>query len=470
MDISSKFVKKDDAHYIINPQFTEGKIIDIFASEKLVSGLSEKTVQQAINTALTEGVIKINLNADAHEGYGCPIGSTVVTKDTVMLGPVGYDISCSVSYLQTDLSPDELKDKSARRKLINKICEYVPYGTGTDRAPKQVKISKQDYLNILNYGASDIDLISRLGIDNHWLENLERKNLIADVSILSNDVIRRGNGQIGSIGSGNHFLEAQNVKIIDRELSKKWNITEGTAFLTHCGSRGFGHQIATEYFKKLWAYFESQNLPLYDKELAYAKTDSKLGQDYIISMGCAANFAIINHLILNTAIKSALEELYPDINCHLVYTISHNLMQEEEINGQKLLIHRKGATRAFPAHHPQLNGTKFYETGHPVIIPGSSISGSSIMVGLDSGDKNFYTVPHGAGRSMGRNEAKRLLSQEYVDNKMAEADVLFNKRFYPVDEFAEAYKDYDEVISSIIKSGLAREVARLKPMFVIKGA
>lgn len=469
MEISSKLLKQSDAHFIIDPSFCGGKAVDIFASEKLVAGLSDKTIQQAINTATTEGVVKINLNADAHEGYGCPIGSVVATEKTIMLGPVGYDISCSVSYIQTNIPPEWLKDKADRRKLINKICEYVPYGTGTTRAPKQIKIARQTYMDVLNYGASDDALLHKLGINTDWLDHLERRGLPADASLLSKDVLRRGDGQIGSIGSGNHFLEAQRVKILDKDIARKWNIEEGTAFLTHCGSRGLGHQIATEYFVKLWDHFNLNNIPLNDRELVYAYLDSKTGQDYIKSMGCASNFAIINHLILNTAIKSALKELYPQVKCQFVYMISHNLAQEEVIDGKKLLIHRKGATRAFPAQHPMLKGTKFFETGHPVIIPGSSVSGSSIMVGLESGKKNFYTVPHGAGRSMGRNEAKRQFTQEYVDTKMAEADVLFNKRYYPVDEYTEAYKDYNEVISSVKNAGLAKEVARMTPMFVIKG-
>lgn len=464
-----RFIRKDSAHFVINPELTQGKIIDIYATEKIVEALSDRTIQQAVNTALTEGVYKINLNADAHEGYGCPIGSVVATKDTIMLGPVGYDISCSMSYLQTDLPPDILKDKQSRRALINKICEYVPYGTGKERAKKQIKISKDDYLAILDNGASDINLMKKLGVDTGWLDHLERQSLPADSSLLSEDVIRRGDGQIGSIGAGNHFLEAQRVNILDSDLASKWGIAEGVAFVTHCGSRGLGHQIATEYFAKLWKYFEKNNIPLADKELAWAKVDTEHGKDYLLSMGCATNFAIINHLVLNKAIKESLEALYPHAKVNFVYFISHNLAQKEKIDNEEFYIHRKGGTRAFPAMHPALKNTKFYETGHPAIIPGSSISGSSIVVGLETSKKNFYTVPHGAGRSLGRMEAKRQLSQQYVDTKMAEADVLFNKRFYPVDEFSEAYKDYDEIIKSVKDAGLAREVARLKPMFVIKG-
>lgn len=465
----NKLIKKGTAHFVVNPELVQGKIIDIYATDKIVEDLSDTTIQQVINTALIQGVCKVNLNADAHEGYGCPIGSVVATKNTIMLGPVGYDISCSVSYLQTDLDYKLLKDKRERRALINKLCEYVPYGTGSTRAKKQVRITRDEYFEILNNGASNIELMKKLGVNPDWLEHLERKSLSADASVLSDKVIKRGQDQLGSIGSGNHFLEAQKVKLLDRELARKWEMSEGLAFLTHCGSRGLGHQIATEYFAELWKYFAENEIELVDRELAWAFVDSDVGQRYLKSMGCAANFAITNHLVLNNSIKSSLEELYPGVKTNFVYFISHNLAQIEEIDNEKYYIHRKGATRAFPAHHPVLKGTKFFETGHPVIIPGSSISGSSIMVGLESGKKNFYTVPHGAGRALGRNEARRQLTQAYVNKKMEEADVLFNKRNYPVDEFAEAYKDYDEVVKSVTESGLAREVARLRPFFVIKG-
>ena len=462
-------IQKGKAHFIINPELTEGKIVDIFATEPIVKNLSEKTIQQAINTALTEGVYKINLNADAHEGYGCPIGSVVATEKTIMPGPVGYDISCSVSYLQTDIEFEQLESKESRRALINKICEYIPYGTGTERVPKQLKVSRDDYMDILNYGAADGFLMKKLDIDLSWLKNLERKNLPADAKLLSEKTLKRGDGQIGSLGSGNHFLEAQKVKIMDKKIASKWGMSETVAFLTHCGSRGLGHQIALEYFQKLQNWFELKNVKLRDKELVYADIHSLLGHDYYFSMGCAANFAIVNHLVLNTAIKNALSELYPNNKADFVYLISHNLVQKEIINGKELYIHRKGGTRAFGAGHPDLIGTKYYTTGHPVIIPGSSISGSSVMAGDDSTGKNFYTVPHGAGRALGRREAKRTFTQQYVDEQMENADVLFNKRHYPIDEYSEAYKDYDEVIKSVELAGLAKEVARMKPIFVVKG-
>lgn len=462
-------IKKAESHYIVNPDLCKGKTINIFANENIIKELSEKTIQQAINTALTEGVVQINLNADAHEGYGCPIGSVVLTKNTVMLGPIGYDISCSVSYMQTDLSPDIFKEKTAKRELINKLCEYIPYGIGTIYAPKQIQIDKKTYYGILNKGASEKKLLYKLGINPNWTDKIERKSLPADANFLSDNTIRRGDGQIGSLGSGNHFLEAQRVKIIDKELAEKWGISEGVGFLTHCGSRGLGHQIATEYFKKLWDYFDKNNIHIYDRELVYAKIGTEIGESYIKSMGCAANFAIINHLVLNTSIKKAIKELYPNAKCEFIYLISHNIMLKEKINDEEYLVHRKGSIRALPPNHPELEDTKYYKTGHPVIIPGSSISGSSIMVGLETGEKNYYSLPHGAGRCMSRHEAKRRFTQKYVDSKMEDAGVLFNKRYYPIDEYTEAYKEYNQVINSIQEAGLAKMVTKMKPMFVIKG-
>lgn len=459
------FIKKGEAHYIINPELSNKKIIDIFATEPILEDITEKTIKQATDTALIPGVHKINLNADAHEGYGCPIGSVVATKDTIMLGPIGYDISCSMSYLQTNIPVEELSSKPTRREIIKKLVSYIPQGTGHEHAPEQINISNKTYLEVLEKGASDKNLIQRLGINPVWLENLERTHLPANPSILSSKAISRGEGQLGSLGSGNHFLEAQKVSIIDQKIADAWGITENLGILTHCGSRGLGHQIATEYFEMLNKI--QKDLP--DKELVYAEAEGAIGKRYLNSMGCAANFAIVNHLLINTAIYEALKEIFPTVEVDFIYHISHNLVQWEKVGKEEFFVHRKGATRAFPAHHIALAGTKFYETGHPVIIPGSSLSGSSIMVGVQGNEKNFHSTPHGCGRAMGRREAKRKLTQSYVNERMDNADILYNKRNYPIDEFDEAYKNYDEVIKSVEISGLAKEVARLKPLFVIKG-
>jgi len=464
-----RFTKKNDAHYRVISELTGNKKVDIFATEPILKEISDKTIKQCSNTANTPGVYRINLNADAHEGYGCPIGSVVATEDIIMLGPIGYDISCSMSYIQTDLPVEEIESRQVRRKVIQALCQYIPQGTGKHRAPKQLSINDKRYKKILELGASDKNLMNQLGIETNWLNNLERTHLDADPELLSQKAYSRGDGQLGSLGSGNHFLEGQKVEIVNSEVADQWGIKNTFGILTHCGSRGLGHQIATEFFQKLWKYCKEKEIHVLDKELVYADAHSALGRKYLLSMGCAANFAIVNHLIINSAIYSALMEIFPSIKCDFVYHISHNLVQKELVGDREFYIHRKGATRAFPAGHPFLEDTKFAETGHPVLIPGSSISGSSIMVGLPGNDKNFHSTPHGCGRSMGRREAKRRLTQEHVNTKMLEADVLSNRRNYPIDEFSDSYKSYDDVIESVTLAGLATEVAKLKPLFVIKG-
>lgn len=465
----NKFIKKSNAHFQILPELTGKKIIDVFATAPIVNELCDKTIKQASNTANIPGVHKINLNADSHTGYGCPIGSVVATKDIIMLGPIGYDISCSMSYIQTDIALSEIQEKKTRRAIIESLCKYIPQGTGKDRAKKQIKIDKKKFLQILEKGASDTELMKSIGINPAWLERLERKSLPANPDLLSTKVLSRGEGQLGSLGSGNHFIEGQKPEIIDKEIASAWGITNEPGILTHCGSRGLGHQIATEYFEKLWKYFKEKEIDIPDKELVYAKFNSPLGEKYLLSMGCAANFAIVNHLIINNAIHSALEDVFGSINTNFIYHISHNLVQKEQVGEEEFYVHRKGATRAFPARHPYLKDTPYFNTGHPIILPGSSLAGSSIMVGSEGNEKNFHSTPHGCGRSMGRREAKRRLQQDYVNKCMDKADILYNKRNYPIDEFDEAYKNYDEVITSVIESGLAREVVRLKPLFVIKG-
>ena len=200
-----RFIKKGDAHYTIIPELTQNKTIDVFATEDITKEFSDKTIKQASNTANTQGVYKINLNADSHEGYGCPIGSVVATKDTIMLGPIGYDISCSMSYLQTDIPLDEIESKKTRRKIIDTLCNYIPQGTGKGRAPDQIKISDTKYKQILEYGASNKSLMREIGIHDSWLDRLERTHLKADPEILSEKALNRGKGQLGSLGSGQSF-------------------------------------------------------------------------------------------------------------------------------------------------------------------------------------------------------------------------------------------------------------------------
>jgi tRNA-splicing ligase RtcB (3'-phosphate/5'-hydroxy nucleic acid ligase) len=466
-----KFLERGPAHWIINPELTKGKIIPIIANRDILSTVSDKVIAQAVNTANAEGVESVVLNPDVHEGYGAPIGCVVETSKTLMPGPVGFDISCSMSFLQTDIPIDEVRDPSVRRSLINEVEKRVSLGAGSKPAKAQRKIARDDFEDIIAKGPVAKKVLKKHDIDLTWAENFERKWLDADPEIISKKAIERGQNQIGSLGGGNHFIELESSEIKDKELARDFGISEGVVLVTHCGSRGFGHQIATEFFRQLEQEFRAKGRPFpgNDRELVYCYRDSEIGERYWKSIGCAANFAIVNHLFINAALKDALEAIFPRVKCYMVYLISHNLVQVEPVNGEQKFIHRKGATRALPAGHELLRGTKFERTGHPVLVPGSSLDGSAVFVADENSHLTHHSINHGAGRSMGRNQARRVLDQKFVDDEMQRRDVLYNYRHYPIDEFGAAYKNYDSVLNSIKEAKIAKIVSRHLPLMVLKG-
>ena len=242
------------------------------------------------------------------------------------------------------------------------------------------------------------------------------------------------------------------------------------AFLSHCGSRGFGYQLATGQFRKLLEKFEKWNIPLpgNDRELVYAPLGTPEANDYLDDMALGGNFSTVNHMLINALILEAFQEVIPGTTGHLVYYISHNIARKEILDNKKVWIHRKGATRAFPAGHFALKETPFYETGHPILLPGNPRDGSVVMAANEGARLSCYSVNHGAGRAMGRKEAIRTLDQKTVDAQFAEDDILTNCRQYPIDEAPAAYKDFKEVLRSVEAAGLASTIARLKARFVIK--
>ena len=258
---------------------------------------------------------------------------------------------------------------------------------------------------------------------------------------------------------------------MDDELANQWGIKVGhVGFLTHCGSRGFGFQLAALHFKGLEARFRAWGIPLPggEKELVYAPVDSPEGRAYLLDMWLGANFATVNHLLINTYLLEAIQEVIPGAKGDLVYHVSHNIGREEAVGGHLRWVFRKGATRAFPAGHHELLGTPYADTGHPILLPGNPEAGSYIMVGRPDAIKTAYSINHGAGRAMGRNAAKRTLNQKTVDDGMLAADILYNGRNYPIDEAPAAYKDFNQVIGSVEEAGLARTVAHLQARFVLK--
>lgn len=256
-----------------------------------------------------------------------------------------------------------------------------------------------------------------------------------------------------------------------RRVAETFGLRDGcVGFLSHCGSRGFGHHLATRQFGTLEKRFQKTRTPypFGDRHLVYAEYGSEEADAYLKDMAMGANFATVNHLLINALVLEAFQAVIPGVRGTLVYFISHNIARQEWWDGQLQWVHRKGATRAFPAGHPELERTPFAETGHPILLPGNPRDGSSVMVALPGAETACYSVNHGAGRCMSRRQAKKLLATEQVESSLAERDVLSNCREYPRDEAPAAYKDFQAVLESVRQAGLAEEVARLEARFVIK--
>lgn len=425
--------------------------IDLFASQSLLRTFDESVFRQARNTASIPGVESIALMPDAHSGYGAPIGAVVATKSTLIPMVAGYDISCGMSFLQTDLSVERLADWRVRRGLIQAIERRIALG----KEKAITRLSRDRFERVIREGAA--------GYSQEIRERLERVRLDSSGE-LSHRAQQRGLETVGSVGSGNHFIEIQAVTVHDAATAQLFGIQDGVAVMLHTGSRGLGHQVASEFLAELRA--EGRQLPA-DRELVFMPADSGEGRRYLDQMGAAANAAIVNRLLLLTEVTEVLDEQF-GARTSMVYDISHNLIQQEELDGVRHWIHRKGATRAFPAGHPG-QPDRWGATGHPIITPGSMGTASHIQVALPGARASLFSINHGAGRLLSRGAANRTLKQADADRWLTDRDILVNTRHVPLDESAAVYKDIDQVIDSIAGAGLARVVASCRPMAVIKG-
>lgn len=279
--------------------------------------------------------------------------------------------------------------------------------------------------------------------------------------------------QLGSYGGGNHFGEANVVRVEpgQQTIADSFGLMDGKiSFLSHCGSRGFGYYPAQQQFKTLQQRFATWKIPLPgdDRELVYAPLGTPEANDYLDDLALGGNFATMNHLLINSLVLEAFQEIFPGVKGELVYFISHNIARQEVVDNRVSWVHRKGATRAFPAGHQALQGTRFESTGHPILLPGNPAAGSAIMVATEGAANSCYSVNHGAGRAMSRTRAMKELVQQDIEAQFAECDIISNCRSYPRDEAPAAYKDFREVLSSVEKAGLARSVAKLSARFVMK--
>jgi tRNA-splicing ligase RtcB len=464
--------------------------ITVIGTNSIRAGFEANCLQQAINSRLAPGVTDVVLNPDAHVGWGAPVGCVMVSPTHIYPGPVGVDIKCSMSLLQMNLPADAVRDRDVRRALIEAIGQRLPTGAGRGQrsARKSRKVGPELGKKAVTQGAS-AEVCAALGIPAGWISRCEDGAHVAHDDTVDGLELRLDQllhadklgdfedkvRQLGSYGGGNHFGECEVVSVADsdhaRSVAASFGLRDGgVAFLSHCGSRGIGHKLASGQFRALQDHFETWGIPLPagDRELVYAPLGTPEADAYIDDMALGANFATVNHLLINALVLEAFQEVIPGTTGSLVYFISHNIARREIVDNRLAWVHRKGATRAFPAGHPGLKGTPFESTGHPILLPGNPREGSVVMVAAEGAAKSCYSVNHGAGRRMGRKDAIRRLDQSKIDDELAQCDILSNCRQYPKDEAPDAYKDFGEVLRSVEEAGLANPVAKLRARFVIK--
>lgn len=490
--LRDRLIATGEATAILPIEGGEKKPVTVIGTPAIRETFTDDTLQQVVNTRLAPGVEEVVLNPDAHIGYGTPIGCVMASDSHIYPGPVGVDIKCSMSLLQLDLPGEAVVDRRVRRAVIEAICARVPTGAGKGQrsAPKSRKVDARLGREAVTLGAAEC-VCEELGIPAQWAERCEdsahrghddQTDSLADR--LERVVESRGGAwfaekmrQLGSYGGGNHFGECEVVSVMEGERARRaaevFGLRDGgVAFFSHCGSRGFGHDLAMGQFRALQGKFAEWKIPFPggDRELCYAPLGTREADAYLDDMALGANFATVNHLLINALVLEAFQEVFPGVRGELVYFISHNIARREIVRGREMWVMRKGATRAFPAGHCALRGTRFERTGHPILLPGDPQRGSAVMAAEASAELSCYSVNHGAGRMLGRKRAFRMLDQKEIDASFAARDILTNCRQYPRDEAPAAYKDFEEVLRSVKLAGLASEVARLKARFVIKDA
>ncbi|MEM1660162.1 MAG: RtcB family protein [Candidatus Bathyarchaeia archaeon] len=455
----------------------------VFANEELLEKMqTDRTLEQCANVAHLPGIYKYSITLpDGHEGYGFPIGGVAATdydEGVISPGGVGYDINCGVRLLTTNLSEKDLKPKLAQ--LADAIFRNVPSGLGSRR--KDFRVSTSDLDALVMEGVQWV--IDRgLGWDedaSHCEEKGCMKN--ADPDKVSTTAKNRGLAQIGTLGSGNHFLEVQKVdRIYDEKTAKAFGIEfEGqVTVMIHCGSRGYGHQICSDYLRVMERAVHKYKIAIPDRELACAPGNSQEAEDYYGAMACAVNYAFANRQAITHWVRQSFQEVFKQdpesLGLKLLYDVAHNIAKIEvhKVNGEtrKVWVHRKGATRAFPPGHPEIPAD-YQSVGQPVIIPGSMGTSSWVLVGTDKAmELSFGSTAHGAGRMLSRAAAKRRfyggdikrhLEQRGIAVRAASAVVL-------AEEADPAYKNVDIVADVSHKVGIATKVARLVPLAVVKG-
>jgi tRNA-splicing ligase RtcB len=471
--------KIDNYRYLIPKSFRDGMKVEglIYASSELIGAIErDETLKQVANVATLPGLIGRSLAMpDAHQGYGFAIGGVAaadIDKGIVSAGGVGFDINCGVRLLASEFTLEEVKPKLDA--LLNQMFRDIPCGAGKSGI---IDLSFEQLDEVLTDGTS-------WAVKNGYgtlydLEHIEEHGRLssADPSEVSKRAKQRGRGQLGTLGSGNHFVEVQYVtEIFDEEAAKVFGLRlNQIVVMIHSGSRGLGHQVCTDYLEVMQEAMPKYGIRVVDRQLACVPIKSKEGQSYLKAMAAAANYAFANRQMMSHWTRQAFERVLGSGNLRLVYDVAHNIAEEEEhIVGKecvRVLVHRKGATRAFPKHHNKIP-QDYFEIGQPVLIPGSMGTCSYVLVGTERAmAETFGSTCHGAGRAMSRHAAKKNITAEQLIHQLAEKGIHVRgaSKSGLTEEKPDAYKDVSAVVEVVHNAGISLRVAKMVPIGVIKG-
>ena len=462
----------------------EGMLVParIYATEKLLGEMDKGVFEQVTNVACLPGIQKYSYcMPDGHWGYGFPIGGVAAfSREDGVISPggIGFDINCGMRLIRTDLTVSEVKPRI--RELVDILFKTVPAGVGSKGL---VKLSVEEFKRVMIHG---VEWCIEKGYGwEHDKERIEEHGCMpgADPSKVSEKAISRGISQLGTLGSGNHYLEiqvAQTEKIFDKNVAKAFGIFENQILvMVHCGSRGFGHQVATDYLRVFDTAMKKYGIVVRDRELACAPFNSPEGQDYYKAMACAANVAFPNRQVIVHRVREGFSEVFgkepEELGMDIIYDVAHNVAKIEthEVDGEEkeLLVHRKGSTRCFGPGRKEIPEI-YRKIGQPVIVGGSMETGSYLLVGTEKAMKEtFGSTMHGSGRTMSRTAAKKKVIGAELKKEMERAGIIVRAVSMAglAEEAGFAYKDISEVVDTMEMAGISRKVVGLRPIGNIKG-
>lgn len=451
----------------------------LYATEQILTTMDSGVFEQVTNVACLPGIRRYALcMPDGHWGYGFPIGGVAafdLAEGVISPGGVGYDVNCGMRLIRTDLTLADVRPRLDQ--LMTELFRLVPAGVGSKG---MVRVSRVEFAEIMRKGA-------RWCIERGYgwaedLTSLEEQGCLtdADPAKISDYAIQRGIHQVGTLGAGNHYLEVQvvsNDRVFDHKTAAAFGITgqDQIVVMVHCGSRGFGHQVASDYLKVFERAMRRYGITVKDQQLACAPFQSSEGQDYFAAMSCAANSAFANRQMITYQIREGFRRVFgrspEELGMQVVYDVAHNIAKVERYREGSLLVHRKGSTRAFGPGSPDL-AARFQVTGQPVICGGSMETGSYLLVGTEQAMRDtFGSTMHGSGRTMSRAQAKRSVRGEQLKQQMAQRGILVKAVSMSglAEEAGFAYKDISQVVETVDRAGITKKVAELRPIGNIKG-